>query len=66
MERTMWTDERLNDRFDNLDRTLDRIDRDVRELRTDLRDLRTLVFQLWGSNLAGLLVVIATVLLTRA
>jgi hypothetical protein len=66
MERTMWTDERLSDRFDNLDRTLDRIDRDVRELRTDLRDLRTLVFQLWGSNLAGLLVVIATVLLTRA
>jgi hypothetical protein len=62
----MWKDERLNDRFDNLDRTLDRIDRDVRELRTDLRDLRTLVFQLWGSNLAGLLVVIATVLLTRA
>ena len=66
MDRTMWTDERLDERFDNLDRTLERIDRDVREFRTDLRDLRTLVFHLWGSNLAGLLVVIATVLLTRA
>ena len=54
----MWTDERLDDRFDGLDRTLDRID-------LDIRDLRTLVFQLWGSNIAGLLVVIATVLATR-
>ncbi len=54
----MWTDERLSDRFDNLDRTLDRMDRDI-------RDLRTLVFQLWGSNIAGLLIVIATVLATR-
>jgi hypothetical protein len=58
MERAMWTDERLDDRFDGLDRTLDRIDRDI-------RDLRTLVFQLWGSNIAGLLIVIATVLATR-
>jgi hypothetical protein len=58
MEQTMWTDERLNDRFDNLDRTLERVDRDI-------RDLRSLVFQLWGSNIAGLLIVIATVLLTR-
>jgi hypothetical protein len=66
MERTMWSDKRLDDRFDSLDRTLDRVDRDMRELRTDLRDLRTLVLQLWGSNIAGLLVVIATVLVTRS
>jgi hypothetical protein len=59
MERTMWTDERLNDRFDGLDRRLDRVD-------SDLRELRTLVFQLWGSNIAGLLIVIATIVLTRA
>lgn len=69
----MWTDGRLDERFngidkrfDGLDQRLDRVDTDLRELRTDLRELRTLVFQLWGSNLAGLLVVIATVLLTRA
>jgi hypothetical protein len=59
MERTMWTDERLNDRFDGLDRRLDRVD-------SDLRELRTLVFQLWGSNIAGLLIVIATIVFTRA
>jgi hypothetical protein len=59
MERTMWSDKRLDDRFDSLDRTLDRVDRDIRELRT-------LMFQLWGSNIAGLLIVIATIVFTRA
>ncbi len=58
----MWTDERLGDRFDDLDKTLDRVDRDIRELRTDLRDMRTLIFQLWGSTIIGLIGVIATVL----
>jgi hypothetical protein len=62
MERTMWTDQRLDDRFDGLDRRLDRIDGDIREVRTDLRDLRTLMFQLWGSTLVGFLGVIATIL----
>ena len=58
----MWTDQRLDDRFDGLDRRLDRIDGNIREVRTDLRDLRTLMFQLWGSTLVGLLGVIATIL----
>jgi hypothetical protein len=66
MERTMWTDERLDDLSNRMDAGFERVDRDIRELRTDLRDLRTLVFQLWGSNIAGLLIVIATVLITRA
>jgi hypothetical protein len=61
MERTMWSDERLNDRFDSLDRTLDRLDGDVRELRTDMREMRTLMFQLWGTNIvATVIAVIAT------
>jgi len=58
MERTMWTDERLDDRFDGLDRTLARIDQ-------DLRDLRQLMFQLWGTTMLGILVTIATVIATR-
>jgi len=59
MERTMWTDERLDDRFDNLDRTLDRIDR-------DLRDLRTTKFQLWGTNMLAILATIGTVIATSS
>jgi len=54
----MWTDERLDDRFDNLDRTLERVDRDI-------RDLRTLMVQLWGSTIIGSLGIIATLLATR-
>jgi hypothetical protein len=59
MERTMWTDERLDDRFDGLDRTLDRIDRDI-------RDLRLLMFQLWGSTMIGILATIGTVIATNS
>ena len=55
----MWTDERLDDRFDGLDRTLDRIDRDI-------RDLRLLMFQLWGSTMIGILATIGTVIATNS
>jgi hypothetical protein len=59
MERTMWTDERLDDRFDSLDRTLERVDRDI-------RDLRTLMFHLWGTNMVAILVTLAAVIVTSA
>ena len=55
----MWTDERLDDRFNQ-------IDRDLRDLRTDVRELRTLMFQLWGTNMLAILVTIVTVIATRA
>ncbi len=61
----MWTDERLGDRFDGLDRTLERVDLDIRELRTDMRGMRTLMFQLWGSTIVAILGTIATVLVTN-
>jgi phage shock protein A len=38
--RTEWTDARLNDLVERLDRSLERLDRDVRELRTEIRELR--------------------------
>jgi hypothetical protein len=54
----MWTDERLKDRFDNVDRSLERMDRDI-------RDLRSLMVQLWGSTIIGSLGIIATLVATR-
>jgi hypothetical protein len=60
----MWTDERLDDLSDRMDAGFERVDRDMREVRTDLRELRTLMFQLWGSTIAGLAGTIATVLIT--
>ena len=37
MGRVEWTDARLNDLVERLDKTLDRLDRDVRALREELR-----------------------------
>ena len=54
----MWTDERLTERFDGLDKRLDRID-------ADIRDLRTLMVQLWGSTIIGSLGIIATLVATQ-
>jgi hypothetical protein len=59
MERTVWSDERLDDRFD-------RLDSDIRDLRTDMRDLRTLMFQLWGTNMLAILVTLVAVIVTNA
>ena len=38
--RTEWTDARLNDLVERLDRSLERLDQDVRELRSEMRELR--------------------------
>ena len=59
MERTVWSDDRLDDRFD-------RLDSDIRDLRTDMRDLRTLMFQLWGTNMLAILVTLVAVIVTSA
>ena len=56
MERTVWTDERLDDRFRSIDEHLT-------ELRTDVRELRTLMFQLWGTNMAAILVTLIAVVI---
>jgi hypothetical protein len=73
MERMMWTDERLSERFDGIDRRfdgldqrLDRVDVDLRELRTEVRDLRQLIFMLWGPTMLGVFGMIATVILTNS
>ena len=40
MERTVWTDERLDDRFTSIDRRFDEVIGELRELRTEVRELR--------------------------
>jgi len=65
MERTMWTDERLDERFNGIDRRFDGVDRSLERIDRDIRDLRTLMFQLWGTNMLAILVTIGTVIATR-
>lgn len=76
MDRTMWTDARLDERFNSVDKRFDdlerrmgagfeRVDRDMHEIRTDLRDLRGLMFQLWGTTMVAIVGTIVTVLVTN-
>jgi hypothetical protein len=60
----MWTDERLSERFDGIDRRFDGIDRTLDRIDRDIRDLRQLMFQLWGANMLGILVTIVAVIVT--
>jgi len=62
----MWTDERLDERFDSLDGTLKRVDTDLRELRAEVRDMRQLMFMLWGPTMLGIFGMIATVIVTNS
>jgi hypothetical protein len=59
MERTMWTDERLDDLAQKVDAGFERVDRDI-------RDLRMLMFQLWGATMVGIFATIGTVIATSA
>jgi hypothetical protein len=65
MERTMWTDERLDDLSNRMDAGFERVDRDIRELRTDMRGMRVLMFQLWGTTIVAIIGTITTVLVTN-
>jgi hypothetical protein len=59
MERSIWTDERLDDLARRMDAGFERVDRDI-------RDLRILMFQLWGSTMVAILGTLATVLATNS
>lgn len=38
VERTAWTDERLDDLAQRMDAGFERVDRDIRDLRTEMRE----------------------------
>jgi hypothetical protein len=66
MERSTWTDERLDDRFNQIDRRFDQLDARLDRLEVEMRDgfaeLRTLVFRSNVAMMIGFLGVIAAVL----
>jgi hypothetical protein len=65
----MWTDERLDERFNSIDRRFDILERRMEDgfarVDRDIRDLRVLMFQLWGSTMVAILGTLATVLATN-
>ncbi len=73
MERTAWTDERLDDLARRMDAGFERVDVDIRELRAEVRSqgaglrsevdaLRVTMIRVGGGIKAGLVGVIAAVL----
>jgi hypothetical protein len=62
MERTMWTDERLDDMSHRMDAGFDRVDSDIRELRGDIGSLRSVVMQVGVGLMIGMAGVIASIL----
>ena len=61
-----WTDERLEERFEGIDRRFDRLEAEVLELRREMRAefaaLRMTLNRVGGGVMVGLLGVIAAVL----
>ena len=58
MDRSTWTDERLDDLSGRVDAGFGRVDADIREVRTAVN-------QLTASTVVGFLTVIATVIVTN-
>jgi hypothetical protein len=67
MQRSTWTDERLDDLSRRMDSGFDRVDRDIRDLRvevggefdslrSDIRELRGLIYR-FGAGLFAAIVV---------
>jgi hypothetical protein len=66
MERGAWSDERLDDRFDHIDRELVLLRTELREgfsgIRAELNELRTIMIRFNGGMIIGLVGVIAAIL----
>jgi hypothetical protein len=66
VERSTWTDDRLDDRFDHVDRELSLLRSEMREgfsgVRGEINDLRLVIIRGNWTVMAGLIGVIAAIL----
>ena len=69
----MWSDTRLDERFDTIDRRFDGVDMrfdgvDSRldRIDTDIRELRSTMYQLWGVNMLGIIVTLVAVVVANS
>lgn len=64
MERSAWTDERLDDLANRMDAGFARVDADIRELRAEIGGLRLTLLRVGGGIMIGLVGVIAAILVS--
>jgi hypothetical protein len=63
MQRTRWTDERVDDLVGSVDRRFDEVDRRFDRVEGDIKDLRSLNWWLWATTILAILGLFVTVLL---
>lgn len=73
MERSLWTDERIDDRmdriderFDRVDARFDRVDEQLREIRTELAAINARMFNGSIAMVAAMLTIFVTLLIQTA
>jgi hypothetical protein len=64
VERSAWTDERLDDMSRRMDAGFARVDADIRELRAEIGGLRLTLLRVGGGIMIGLVGVIAAILVS--
>ena len=66
MERTAWTDARLDDLANRIDAGFARLDADIRERRAEIGGLRLTLLRVGGGIMVGLVGVIAAIFVSPA
>jgi hypothetical protein len=64
VERSAWTDARLDDMSRRMDAGFARVDADIRELRAEIGGLRLTLLRVGGGIMIGLVGVIAAILVS--
>ena len=64
MERTAWTDDRLDDVANRMDAGFARVDADIRELRAEIGGLRLTLLRVGGGIMVGLVGAITAILVS--
>jgi hypothetical protein len=64
VERTAWSDQRLDDLANRMDAGFARVDADIRELRAEIGGLRLTLLRVGGGIMIGLVGVIAAILVS--
>ena len=62
----MWSDTRLDERFDAIDRRFDGVDSRLERIDADIREMRSTMYQLWGVNMLGILVTLVAIVVTSS
>jgi len=62
----MWSDTRLDERFDAIDCRFDGVDSRLDRIDTDIREMRSTTYQLWGVNMLGIIVTLVAIVVTNS